>query len=129
MWASIAADAVMLVHFAFILFAIFGSLLVPIWPRMAWLHLPCLAWAIWIGLTGSLCPLTPLENRFRELAGEQGFTGGFVAHYIQPIIYPDGLTRRLQVAMAAILIGVNAAGYGWAWARKRRKSLIQGKVA
>jgi hypothetical protein len=129
MWASIAADAVMLLHFGFILFAIFGSLLVPRWPRVAWLHLPCLAWAIWIGLTGSLCPLTPLENHFRALAGEQGFSGGFVAHYIQPVIYPDGLTRGLQVAMAGILIGINAAGYGWAWARSRRKSLIRGKVA
>jgi hypothetical protein len=129
MWASVAADAVMLLHFAFILFAILGSLAVPVWPRVAWLHLPCLAWAVWIGLTGSLCPLTPLENHFRALAGEQGFSGGFIEHYIQPIIYPDGLTRGLQIWMAVILIAVNAAGYGLALWRKRRKSLIPGKVA
>ncbi len=125
---GLAADAVMLVHFAFILFAIFGSLVAALRPRLAWLHLPCLAWASWIGLTGSLCPLTPLENYFRQLAGERGFAGGFVEHYIQPVIYPDGLTRELQVAMAAILLAINALGYGLLWRRRQRKSLIRGGI-
>jgi hypothetical protein len=120
----ILADAVMVLHFAFILFAIFGALLVRPWPRIAWLHLPCLAWAVWIGVSGSYCPLTPLENHLRELAGEQGYAGGFVAHYIAPIVYAEGLTRGLQLAMAVVLVLVNAVGYGWFWAA-RRKSLIR----
>jgi hypothetical protein len=116
----LAANGVMLIHFAFIVFAIFGSLLVALWPRLLWAHLPCLAWASWIALTGSLCPLTPLENHFRQLAGAQGYDGGFIEHYIAPAIYPEGLTRELQIVMAGILIGTNAAGYGLLLLRRRR---------
>jgi hypothetical protein len=125
---GIAADAVMLVHFAFILFATFGSLATLRWPRLAWSHVPCLIWAISIALTGSLCPLTPLEDSLRRLAGERGLSGGFIEHYIQPLIYPEGLTRPFQVAMGVILISINAVGYGLLWRRQRRKSLIRGPI-
>src|ERR671925_1256535 len=90
---ALAADAVMLVHFLFIAFALFGSLLLLKWPKLIWLHVPALGWGIYIELSGAICPLTPLENHFRELAGESTYYGGLIAHYLGPIIYPAGLTR------------------------------------
>ena len=116
----IAADTVLLVHFAFILAVIFGGLPALRWPRSMWLHLPVLAWGAGIELAGAVCPLTTLENRFRVLAGEQGYAGGFVEHYIVPIIYPPALTRELQFVMAGAVLGFNALVYGWIAFRWRR---------
>ena len=118
-WYRIAGDAVMLVHFAFIAFALLGSLLLPRWPRLVWAHVPALCWGVYIELSGSICPLTPLENHFRELAGEATYYGGFIAHYLGPIIYPAGLTRGWQFVALAVLVGVNAIGY-WLFFRRRR---------
>lgn len=117
---ALAADVVMLLHFAFIAFALLGSFLV-LWKRwIAWLHLPALAWGAWIEASGGYCPLTPLENHLRQLAGETAYGEGFVTHYLLPIIYPAGLTRDTQFLLLAILIGVNLAGYGLVIARGRR---------
>ena len=97
MWHSFAADAVMLIHFAFIAFALLGSFLV-LWKRwVVWLHLPALAWGAWIEASGNICPLTPLENRYRALAGESTYGEGFISHYLTPLIYPEGLTRGYAV--------------------------------
>ena len=107
-------------HFLFIAFALLGSLLV-LWRRwILWLHLPALAWGAWIEASGNLCPLTPLENHFRELAGQTTYGEGFVTHYLGPIIYPAGLTRNTQVFILAILVAVNLLGYGLVIARRRR---------
>ena len=112
MWHSFAADAVMLIHFAFIAFALLGSFLV-LWKRwVVWLHLPALAWGAWIEASNSICPLTPLENRYRALAGESTYGEGFISHYLTPIIYPDGLTRNTQFMILGILVAVNFIGYG-----------------
>jgi hypothetical protein len=119
MWNSIAADAVMLVHFCFIAFALLGSFLVLRWFRAIWLHIPALAWGAWIEASGNICPLTPLENHFRELAGQTTYGEGFITHYLGPIIYPAGLTRTTQFILLAVLIGVNLLGYGVVL-RKRR---------
>jgi|SRR5687768_6453016 hypothetical protein len=108
---KIAADLVMLVHFLFIAFALFGSLLLLRWPRVIWLHVPALCWGMYIELSGNICPLTPLENHFRELAGEGEYFGGFIAHYLGPIIYPEGLTRGMQYLAFGVLVAVNAIGY------------------
>jgi hypothetical protein len=109
---SLAADAVMLFHFCFIAFALLGSLLV-LWKRwMVWLHVPALAWGAWIEASGDICPLTPLENHFRDLAGQSTYGEGFITHYLGPIIYPAGLTRTTQFVLLAVLIGVNIVGYG-----------------
>jgi hypothetical protein len=116
---AIAADAVMLVHFCFIAFALTGSLLVLWRRRIAWLHLPALAWGAWIEASGNLCPLTPLENHFRELAGESTYGEGFITHYLGPIIYPAGLTRSTQFLILGILIAVNLTGYALVFARRR----------
>ena len=121
---ALAADAVMAFHFLFIAFALCGSLLV-LWKRwMIWLHLPALAWGAWIEASGNICPLTPLENHYRALAGQTTYGEGFITHYLAPIIYPDGLTRGTQFLILGILVAVNVIGYGLViarWHRRRRK--------
>ena len=119
MWHSLAADTVMLIHFAFIAFALLGSFLV-LWKRwLVWLHLPALAWGAWIEVSGNICPLTPLENHFRTLAGHSTYGEGFITHYLGPIIYPAGLTRSTQYMLLGVLICVNLIGYGLVWSRSR----------
>src|SRR5688572_5932123 len=93
-WYKFLADAVIVFHFAFVGFVLLGGLLVLRWRRVMWVHLPCVAWGIWIELSHGLCPLTPLENDLRELAGGSTYEGGFVDHYIMPILYPVGLTHE-----------------------------------
>jgi len=105
------ADAVLALHFAFIAFALLGGLLVARWPRLAWVHLPAAAWAAGIAFFGGICPLTPLENRLRAAGGETGFEGGFIEHQLEALIYPDWLTREIQVALGAVVLAVNLACY------------------
>lgn len=117
---ALVADAIMAFHFLFIAFALLGSLLV-LWKRwIAWLHLPALAWGAWIEASGRICPLTPLENHFRELAGQTTYGEGFITHYLGPIIYPAGLTRNTQILILGILVAVNLIGYGLVIARRAR---------
>jgi hypothetical protein len=120
MMHAFAADAVMLIHFCFIAFALLGSFLV-LWKRgLIWLHLPALAWAAWIEASGRICPLTPLENHYRELAGQTLYGEGFITHYLGPIIYPGGLTRSTQFLLLGILVFVNLVGYVLVWRRHTR---------
>jgi hypothetical protein len=121
MWTALAADAVMLGHFLFIAFALLGSLLV-LWRRwMVWLHAPALAWGAWIEASGNICPLTPLENHFRALAGESTYGEGFISHYLGPVIYPAGLTRTTQFVLLGVLVAVNVVGYALVFARARSR--------
>jgi hypothetical protein len=84
------ADLVMFLHFAFILLVVFGGLLALRWQRFALLHLPAVVWALFLELRpGTMCPLTPLEQSLRLRAGESGYRGGFIEHYLGQIIYPD----------------------------------------
>lgn len=115
-----AADLVVGLHAAFILFAVFGGLLVLRWHRLAWVHLPALAWAGGIMIAGGICPLTPLENRLRDAARGPTYAGGFIDHYVMPLIYPPGLTHAAQLAGAAVLFGVNGALYWRIWRSRRR---------
>ncbi|HHW63928.1 MAG TPA: DUF2784 domain-containing protein [Rhodocyclaceae bacterium] len=117
----LAADAVLLLHLGFILFVLLGGVLAVRWRRVPLLHLPAAAWGVYIELSGGLCPLTPLENRLRIAAGEAGYAGGFVEHYLLPLIYPAGLTQDVQYVLAAIVVGVNALAYGWVWRRRGRR--------
>ena len=105
------ADAVLLLHGAFILFVLVGGALVWRWPRLAWLHLPAVAWAIWIEWSGGICPLTPLENEFRRAAGLAGYGGGFIEHYLLAAIYPEGLTRGVQIGLGAFVALLNLMVY------------------
>jgi Protein of Unknown function (DUF2784) len=107
----ILADAVLVLHGAFIVFVALGGLLVLRWPRLAWLHLPAVVWGAWISLSGSICPLTPLENRLRVLGGEAGYAGGFIEHYLTALIYPVALTREVQLALGALVVIINLAVY------------------
>lgn len=116
---QLCADLIVLFHFAFILFVIFGGLTVFRWPKLAWLHVPIVLWAIGIECAGFICPLTPLENFFRTRAGEGGYDGGFIEHYIVAIIYPQGLTRQIQFILAALLIVTNLSFYLLMLRRKR----------
>src|SRR5690554_6401835 len=97
---SSLAVFILIVHGAFIAFVVLGGLLVLWKPRLMWLHLPALAWGATVVTMGWVCPLTPLENHFRSLAGQQGYDGGYIEHYLIALIYPEGLTRLLQVKLA-----------------------------
>jgi hypothetical protein len=118
---QLLADLVVLLHLTFILFAAFGGLLAIRWRGVMWVHLPTLTWAAFVELTGRICPLTPLENWLRRAAGEAGYEGDFIAHYIVPIVYPIGLTRTIQIALGAILILGNAGIYAIVWRRSVRR--------
>jgi hypothetical protein len=107
------ADLVVILHAAFVAFVMLGGLLVLRWPRLAWVHLPVVAWGAGIEFLGGICPLTPLENRWRALAGESGYTGGFVEHYVIPVLYPEGLTRQVQLGLGLFVLAVNASIYAW----------------
>jgi hypothetical protein len=115
------ADAVLVLHLAFILFVVFGAFLLPRFPRLIWLHLPAAAWGALIEFAGWICPLTPLENHLRRLGGEAGYEGGFMAHYLLPVIYPEALTREIQVAIGLGVIVVNLVAYAW-WYRAGKRN-------
>lgn len=120
MLSGLLADAVLVVHGLFIVWAALGAVAVWRWPTLALLHLPALAWAVWIELSGGICPLTPLENSLRRAAGQTGYSGGFIDHYVGGAIYPDGLTRETQWVIAGVLLTINAVLYGLMIARVRR---------
>lgn len=122
MWDRFLADGIFLIHLGFILFVMLGGALLPRWPRMIWLHLPAVLWGIGIEISGKVCPLTPWENHFRRLAGDAGYAGGFVEHYLLPIVYPTGLTPTVQYFLAAIVLVVNGFFY-LRWWRKRQRLL------
>jgi uncharacterized protein DUF2784 len=118
------ADLVVLLHFLFVLFVVFGGLLVLRWPKVAYVHLPVAAYGALIELVGWICPLTPLEKRLREDAGLEGYQGGFVEHYILPALYPSGLSRGVQLVLGALVIGINLIIYGIVIRRRRRKKAV-----
>src|SRR5687768_9935353 len=105
----VLADAVLLLHLAFVLFVGLGGLLVLRWPRLACLHIPAAAWGVASEFGGWICPLTPLEQRLRARSGEGGYEGGFIEHYIAAWLYPDGLTRNIQFAIGGGVLLLNLA--------------------
>ncbi len=122
---GVAADFVVAFHFTFVSFVVLGGLLVWRWPRVAWVHLPCAVWGALIELTGLICPLTPLEKWLRDQAGVASYEGGFIAHYIVPILYPAGLTRGTQLVLGVFVVMLNLAVYvGWWRARRRAVAVL-----
>ncbi|KDP84172.1 membrane protein [Cupriavidus sp. SK-3] len=121
MMAAWLADAVVLVHLAYIVFVMLGGLLVLRWPRLAWLHLPAAAWGVAVEWSGWICPLTPLENTLRQRAGLQAYGGDFIQHYVLQLIYPDGLTREIQMVLGALVLALNMAVYFALYRRVRRR--------
>ena len=116
---GLLADLVLLAHAGFVVFVVLGGLPVLRWPRLAWLHLPAVAWGAGIEFAGAICPLTPLEIHLRSLAGQQGYAGGFVEHYVFALLYPEGLTRNVQLALGLLVIVINALVYAIVWRRHR----------
>jgi hypothetical protein len=116
----VAADLVVVVHLAFVLFAVLGALLTLRWRWVAWIHIPLAAWAAFVEFANWICPLTPLENRLRRLAGESGYGGGFLEHYVVPMIYPSGLTRAVQIILGSLVVALNVVVYAWLFTRRGR---------
>ncbi len=116
----ILADMVVGVHGLFVAFVMVGGLLALRWPWVVALHLPAAVWGALIELRGWICPLTPLENSLRAAAGESGYRGGFIEHYLLPVLYPAGLTRNVQLVLGTVVIVVNLAIYAVLLRRRAR---------
>jgi hypothetical protein len=119
MFYRIAADLVLLTHFAFIILVVAGGLAVFRYPWFAWVHVPVASWGAFVELTGRICPLTTLENLLRIHAGQEGYASSFVEQYIFPVIYPAGLTRQVQFVLAGLVVAVNAIIYVMILLRRR----------
>jgi len=113
MFYTLTADAIVVLHLAFVIFVVAGGLLVFRWRRVALLHLPAVVWAVLLEFHGWLCPLTPLELKLRASGGQAGYGGGFIEHYILPVLYPAELDKVMQVEIGSLVIAVNIAVYGW----------------
>ncbi len=125
MFSRMAADLVLALHLGFILFVILGGLLVLRFPRIAYLHIPAAFWGAFVEISGRICPLTTWENDFRRSAGESGYAESFVEHYLVPIIYPAGLTRGAQMALAGVVIVTNIVIYGWLVYRWKKSKTME----
>jgi len=119
---SVAADAVLLLHAAFVVFAVFGGLLALRWRWTAWLHLPAVAWAAFVELTGRQCPLTPLENTLRRQAGQAAYDGDFIGHHIGSLLYPPGITQPMQTLLGVGVVLINVVVYAAIVRRRLRGS-------
>ncbi|MFZ1502542.1 MAG: DUF2784 domain-containing protein [Nitrospira sp.] len=120
MWYRIGADLVLLLHLAFVLFVMTGGLLLLKWPRLAWLHLPAAIWGAVVEFSGWICPLTPLENTLRTMAGEPASDADFTGRYLIPLMYPAGLTRNIQILLGTMVVMVNVAVYWQALGKAAR---------
>jgi hypothetical protein len=112
---AVGAGFVVLVHFSFVLFVAAGALLSLKWPRAMWVHLPAVIWAAYIEFSGGICPLTPLENDFRAKAGLTYYSGDFVARYLFPVLYPEGLTRQVQMMVGLLVVAANLGMYAFVY--------------
>ena len=115
----VLADLVVLFHVGFVVFVVLGGLLVMKRPRLIWIHLSAVFWGIAIELSGWICPLTPLENWLRHKGGEENYEFDFVARYLLPMLYPQGLTRGSQIVLGALVLVVNVAIYGWVVGKRK----------
>lgn len=120
MWYSWLADLILCLHAGFVLFVIFGGLLVLRWGWIVWLHLPAAAWGAVVEFTGWICPLTPLENWLRKQGGEATYAGDFIGRYLVPILYPYALTSEIQVVLGGLVLVANLVIYGWLWRAGRK---------
>jgi hypothetical protein len=121
MLSRFAADGLVLFHLAFIVFVVLGGFLTWRWRRLIWVHVPCALWGAVVEFAGWICPLTPWEVALRRQAGQLGYEGGFIEHYIIPLIYPGELTLPVRVILGSLVIAVNIAAYV-GYARRSRAS-------
>jgi hypothetical protein len=108
---NIFVDVIVVVHFLFVAFVVAGGLLVIRRPRIAFIHLPAAMWGAFVEFFGWICPLTPLENHFRNLAGNSSYSGDFIVSYLIPVIYPENLTTTIQQILGGSVIAVNIIIY------------------
>ena len=120
------ADVVVFVHLAFIAFVLLGGLLVMRWRKVAWVHLPVAAYGAAIEIWRWICPLTPLENELRHRGGEAGYAGGFVPHYVLPVLYPAKLPPAAPWVLAGIVLVLNVGLYAAVVVRWRREKRGRG---
>ena len=118
---GLAADLTLVLHLLFIIFVLFGGLLCLHRAWWAWLHLPAMIWGVWVEWTGWICPLTPLEGHLRRLAGQHGYDGEFISHYLLPILYPPGLSSGMQLILGGVVIVFNLLLYLTIMTRLRRR--------
>ena len=118
---QLLADLIVLGHVAFVVFAVLGGLLALRWQRLVWIHLPAVIWAAIVELFGWVCPLTPLENWLRSRGGQTVYPSDFIGHYILPLLYPEELTREVQITLGVFVLVINVAIYIWAFRRRRRR--------
>jgi hypothetical protein len=123
MFYSVLADLIVALHLTFVVFSVIGGLCVFKWRRIAWVHVPAVTWAVINEFTGWVCPLTPVEDWLRAKGGATEYKSGLVEHYILPLIYPSALTRRLQIFLGIIVLGVNAIIYVWIVCRLRKNKV------
>lgn len=121
MFYAALADITVFVHALFVVFVVFGGLAVLRWQRLAWVHLPAAAWGGAIELGGWVCPLTYMENYFRRLGGESGYRGTFIEQYLEPLLYPLGLTQQSHIILGLSAITVNLFIYHHLWRRSRNR--------
>jgi len=121
MFYGFLADAVLVVHFVFVLFSVSGGFLALKWPRIAWIHVPVAVWAVLVELAGWTCPLTPLEHWLRIQTGTAVEEMGFIEQYLLPLLYPTPLTRPLQMALGGFVLGLNVLVYGRILSRGRKE--------
>lgn len=115
---TVLADLLVLLHFTFIVFVVAGGLLVYKWPVLAWFHLPAAAWGAVVEFQGWICPLTPLEIRLRDIAGERSYSGDFIDNYVLALMYPGGLTAEIQILLGCLVILLNMLIYTLIWQRR-----------
>ncbi|HEX9631156.1 MAG TPA: DUF2784 family protein [Gemmatimonadales bacterium] len=118
------ADTLVGIHLLFVIFVVAGGFLTWRWPRLAWVHVPVALWGALIEFAGWICPLTPFENQLRRAAGEAGYAGGFIEHYVIPLVYPGTLTRGIQLLLGIAVIVVNAVAYGRLIRQRRRLTIF-----
>ena len=118
---ELAADLTLIVHFAFIIFVVFGALLFFVSTKIIYVHVPALIWGIYIELTHSVCPLTYLENWFLQKANLTTYSEGFIQNYLVPIVYPKNLTEDLQTYLGIVLIVINMIMYGLIISKSKKK--------
>ena len=121
---ELAADLTLIVHFAFIIFVVFGGLLFFVITKIIYVHVPALIWGIYIELTHSICPLTHLENWFLQKANLSTYSEGFIQNYLLPIVYPKNLTEDLQTYIAIVLIASNTLIYGMIISRLKKTNKL-----
>ena len=119
---QLAADFIVLLHFVFIVFAVAGGVLVFKWRRLGYLHVPAAIWAALIIMAGWICPLTPIENMFRQAGGGEVYSVSFIERYLMPVIYPSGLSREIFIAMGVVIIVINVVVYTILFIKRKNRS-------